>query len=183
MGQQKFSAPKRDRALAAFDYNTDTGELTWRPHWGRPEVNKRFGGKVAGHVHTCTAGTRYIQVRLDEKLYYAHRIVWVICNGPIPDGMQIDHIDGDGTNNRLSNLRLVTAAENKRNMRRLSTNSSGRTGVHFDPRKGVYYARGWRDGRSVHIGQHKSRDVAVQLREAWEADNAYHPTHGAARPL
>ena len=43
---------------------------------------------------------------------YVHRFIWEAFNGPIPDGMTIDHIDNDRTNNRLDNLRLLTHAEN-----------------------------------------------------------------------
>ena len=44
-----------------------------------------------------------------------HRLVWEAFNGPIPKGLEIDHIDTDGTNNRLDNLRLVTHTENMNN--------------------------------------------------------------------
>lgn len=45
--------------------------------------------------------------------WYAHRVVWEAAHGPIPDGMQIDHLDCDAGNNALSNLELVTPAENR----------------------------------------------------------------------
>lgn len=42
----------------------------------------------------------------------AHRLVWVVANGPIPDGLQINHKDLDKQNNCLGNLEVVTASEN-----------------------------------------------------------------------
>lgn len=45
--------------------------------------------------------------------WYAHRLVWEAANGPIPEGMQIDHLDCDAGNNALSNLDLVTPQENR----------------------------------------------------------------------
>lgn len=44
-----------------------------------------------------------------------HRLVWETFNGEIPEGMQIDHIDGNPENNCLDNLRCVTAKENSNN--------------------------------------------------------------------
>lgn len=42
----------------------------------------------------------------------AHRLIWEVVHGPIPDGMQINHINGIKTDNRIANLELVTPSEN-----------------------------------------------------------------------
>ena len=58
----------------------------------------------------------YFQVRLwnefGDKLYYVHRLVWETFEGDIPKNKQIDHIDGDTSNNHISNLQLVTIRQN-----------------------------------------------------------------------
>lgn len=58
----------------------------------------------------------YFQVRLydegDSKFHYVHRLVWETFVGEIPSDKQIDHIDGDTSNNHISNLELVTGREN-----------------------------------------------------------------------
>ena len=41
-----------------------------------------------------------------------HRVVWTAVNGPIPQGMQVNHIDEDKNNNSISNLNLMTCKEN-----------------------------------------------------------------------
>ena len=188
---QKFASPDPDLVARTFDYDTMTGALIWK--W-RPRdmfksdlawtgINKRYTGKRAGHTHTCTVGKKYVQVWFCGRLHYAHRIVWVMHYGPIPDGMQIDHIDGDGTNNRLSNLRIVTASENKRNMRKLKTNTTGYTGVYRDARTGEYYARvAYRDGMMT-LGRAKTAEAAYAIRQAHNAANGFHPNHGTERPL
>lgn len=61
--------------------------------------------------------------------WYAHRVVWEAAHGPIPEGMQIDHLDCDAGNNALSNLDLVTPAENRarqaqRNLQRYGCRST-----------------------------------------------------------
>ncbi|QDL29628.1 HNH endonuclease signature motif containing protein [Stenotrophomonas maltophilia] len=45
--------------------------------------------------------------------WYAHRLVWEAAHGPIPEGMQIDHLDSNAGNNALPNLDLVTPQENR----------------------------------------------------------------------
>ena len=46
------------------------------------------------------------------KKYYVHRLVWIAFNGPIPENMQVNHISERKSENRLSNLNLMTAKEN-----------------------------------------------------------------------
>lgn len=167
-----------------FRYDRNTGQLRWRLRHDVPEgVNRRFVGQIAGSRHTCTAGKSYIQVRVNNRLYYAHRIIWVINNGEIPDGMQIDHINGDGLDNSLKNLRLVTNSQNKRNQRRLSTNTSGRTGVYFDKRRNSYCAAGFLGDKKIHLGSGLSFDEACKKREAFEIEHGFHKNHGEVRPL
>ena len=57
----------------------------------------------------------YDYVSIDRKTKLLHRVVWEVFNGEIPEGMEIDHINTDRTDNRIENLRLVTSKENKNN--------------------------------------------------------------------
>lgn len=70
-------------------------------------------------------------VRLDYVLYKAHRIIWVMINGEIDKDLVVDHIDGDPSNNLISNLRLIEKARNHRNSSKISRNKTGVTGVHW----------------------------------------------------
>jgi hypothetical protein len=71
-----------------------------------------------------------------KSLLGMHRVV---C--PAPDGLEVDHINGDALDNRASNLRLCTKKENKRNRKNSKANTSGFKGVHFDSRMGMFRAR------------------------------------------
>lgn len=52
--------------------------------------------------------------RVDNKLIraYSHRVIWIFRNGDIPDGLEINHKDGNRSNNKLSNLEIITHAQN-----------------------------------------------------------------------
>lgn len=98
---------------------------------------------VVGDVVGGSNGKKYKTYRFMYKYitYLAHRVVWELHNGEIPEEMQIDHIDGDSTNNKLSNLRTVTQAINSKNCKLRKDNSSGTCGVGLDSsvKGGVLY--------------------------------------------
>ena len=149
-----------------FDYNESTGLLTWKAgKFGRGCIE----GKEAGSVKV---DGRYRTVVLDGKRYYTHRIAWEIAVGHIPDGMCIDHINGNGLDNRLKNLRVTTLSSNQRN-RRLNRNCMfGIHGVH--PKKvgfAVHCA-------GIYIKYTKDFFEACCLRKAAELRNGFHENHG-----
>lgn len=76
----------------------------------------QFAAKgVIGKPITYRNTYGYFSVSYQRKGYGAHRIIWEIHHGKIPEGMQIDHIDGDRSNNKIDNLRMVTPAQNNWN--------------------------------------------------------------------
>lgn len=82
----------------------------------------------------CFAGGSYLskgysRVRYNNELYLAHRVVWEIHFGKIPEGFYIDHLDGDRGNNRIENLRLVTMSQNNKNTSKRSGTTSRYKGV------------------------------------------------------
>ena len=64
-------------------------------------------------MHTAKRKNPYKVKRVDGKVYYEHRLIWIEAHGPIPDGYVIHHINGKKTDNRLDNLAMVTAKENR----------------------------------------------------------------------
>ncbi len=143
-----------------FTYDASSGQLTWKERqrnefksegsWKR--WNNRFSGTIAGWKKMNRGASHSIEVRLNEKPRPAHRIIWEMCNGPIPKGMQIDHIDADPWNNRLSNLRLCTRSQNMMNRGRPIHNKSGYKGVSWNPKMGRWRAQIKANGKSVHLG-------------------------------
>lgn len=84
-------------------------------------------GDVAGGI----GNSGYYQVRCHTKLVLVHRVIYELHFGEIPDNMFIDHIDGDRTNNKIDNLRLVERVSNARNCRLRKDSTSGKVGVNY----------------------------------------------------
>lgn len=96
------------------------GYLYWRNRSQRININNPISSKVDG---------RYATVKAKGHHRYAHRIIWILHNGPIPDGLDIDHINRIKTDNSIENLRVVTKSQNGHNAGVSLSNTSGVTGV------------------------------------------------------
>jgi hypothetical protein len=77
-----------------------------------------------------------------------------------PDGFQIDHIDGDGLNNRKSNLRLATRSENARNRRINKNSTSGLKGASWVESRKRWRAEIRADGKQIHLGYFNTPEAA-----------------------
>ena len=88
-------------------------------------------GKVYKEAGWCTP-EGYHKFALGDTTVYTHRYIYEMFNGPIPDEMDVDHIDGDKSNNKISNLRILNRADNAFN--RQSANSNSKSGV-----RGVFF--------------------------------------------
>lgn len=73
--------------------------------------------------------SNYYEVTISQKAYLCHRLIWEMFNKSVPAGLVIDHIDGNGFNNVIENLRVVPHKINLRNVKKSVRNKSGITGV------------------------------------------------------
>jgi len=87
----------------------DNGNLYWLP---RDNVSKQWNKRYAGTKAGTLKKEGYIQVKLEDKISYAHRIIWEMFNGEIPKNMEVDHINDDRADNRIENLQLLTRNQN-----------------------------------------------------------------------
>lgn len=163
---KKKALPSREFLRASFDYDPETGILTWKVR----RSNNTQIGKEAG-----TTVNGYRQVKLDQ-FYYVHRIIWKMITGEDPD--EVDHIDGDRANNKISNLRAVDRLENRKNIQRHSNNTSGVLGVSFHRLTGKWQSYITVRKRRSHIGLFDTFEEAVAARKAAEAKLMFHENHG-----
>lgn len=138
---------------------------------------KTIKGLKAGTIAGApTPGVRYCRVYVGRIPYAVHNIVWEMHNGPIPPGMVVDHINRDGKDNRIDNLRLATHAQNNVNRKVSSRNSSGVTGITYDPspkRKKHWKADIKPPGmKRIRIGRFLTFEEAVDARR--KAEQVYH---------
>lgn len=170
-----------------LDYDPATGKLFWKHrdaylflgdgkeadiaarkwnsrHAGKPALNSPSNGYLTGHIS-------YAQV-------YAHKIAWLHYHGhPVPNGMYIDHVNGDRTDNRIVNLRIVTPSQSASNMLPRG-NASQYKGVTYDKRRGHWRARIRIDGKEIWLGRFFDEEAAArayrEAAEAYQGAYAYH---------
>jgi len=111
-------------------------------------------GSQAGHI----AKDGYVKVKCAGIQYMGHRVVCILENILIEDNDLVDHIDGNRSNNKTTNLRIVTHKTNLRNAGIGSQNKTGVLGVCFDKSKNRYLAT-WRD----QAGKHKYKGFSLNL--------------------
>jgi hypothetical protein len=109
----------QDRLKELLHYDLDTGIFTWKKP--RPKINV---GDVAGFLNKKS---KYYYIGLDLKNYKLHRLAWLYVYGELPK--TIDHIDGNPSNNLISNLRSCTMQQNMCNQKLRTDNKSGVKGV------------------------------------------------------
>jgi hypothetical protein len=147
-----------------LDYHPYTGEFRWkeRPlsHFRDGYIkqsssaarwNTRYAGTIAGHQHTG-----YLRIDIDSKTYKGHHLAWLIATGVWPKKL-LDHQDGNGLNNKISNLRYASAAENNRNAKLYSNNTSGVKGLGWRKNRNCWVARITVDYKVIVVGHFKTR--------------------------
>lgn len=146
-------------------YNSDTGIWTWIFDNGR----HCWKGKPAGSIFE----NRYIRISIDRKNYFSHRLAFLYMIGRFPNaGMETDHINGNGLDNRWCNLREVTNRQNGFNKLVRKNSASGFKGVFFIHLRNKWEARLKLNGKDIYLGQFLDKNDAAKAYK--EASLFYH---------
>lgn len=146
-------APTVVRLREAFVYDPETGEFTRRDALVRklsgPAIDRTERRDSKGRI-------RYHSIKLDGVTYQAHRLAWLYVTGGTPS--MIDHIDGNGLNNRFSNLRIATLSQNGFNR---NVTPSPETGFRGVMRKGNKWGAHIKvRGKDLWLGRFDSPELA-----------------------
>jgi hypothetical protein len=123
----------------------------WFNHYGYARRSKYRGGGAKNRKY---------------KVIHMHRLI-MQC----PEGLQVDHINGDTLDNRRNNLRIVTASDNAKNRGGSSNNTSGHTGVSYFKHCNRYMAYIGNKGKIINLGYYKDINEAISVRR--EAEKIY----------
>lgn len=177
--------PSRHELNNLFRYEPDTGKLFWQRRDGyrfsglhREASAKKWNNRFAGKEIETALPSGHLYTSIWARKFLVHRIIWKMVHGV--DAEDIDHINGDSSDNRLVNLRDVSHQENGRNMRLRKNNTSGVMGVYWSKPHEKWCARINVDYRTIYLGLFDQFDEAVLTRRAAEAQYGFHPNHGRA---
>lgn len=155
--------PDAKELTAMFSYEESRGSLI------------RIRGKRSGKVAGKRLPSGYIRVSIQLQSYSEHRLIWSMHFGEIPEGMQIDHINGIKWDNHISNLRLASPQENQQNY----PGGVGATpviGCHYNTKRCKFVAAIRIQGKQKHLGYFDTQEEAgTAYADAKRIHHTFHP--------
>lgn len=151
--------PTRERLHELFEDGGDT-LINKRDHYKAPKGSRVEGVNSAG----------YYRVRVDMKRYLVHRLLTHMRGIDIPEGMVIDHINGNTLDNSKSNLRVVTRSQNQHNRKTMRNNTSGKSGVYFNKAAGKWQVQVNLEGKNHYGGLHINYLDACMVADSLRAE-------------
>jgi len=142
----------QERLKELLEYNPDTGIFIWRKTRGGAHK-----GRVTGR-HKCNG---YLEIKIDYRLYRAHRLAWLYIYGKFPNNL-IDHINCVTDDNRIANLREATNSQNQMNRKGFKNNKSGYKGVSFHKKANKWKAQISINNVNTYLGSFDNKEDAAE---------------------
>jgi hypothetical protein len=141
----------KDYLISNMKYEKTTGVLSWI---------KSGSGRKMGAPAGSFAKDGYVNIYVCGKHYPAHRLVWFYFHGVFPTE-NIDHINGNKSDNRIENLREATTSQNCHNRGLPKNNTSGLKGIRY--KKNRWEASISIDGKRKYLGRYKTKEEALNV--------------------
>jgi hypothetical protein len=145
--------------LKLVHFDSTTGAFTWKVK----TCSKVIPGKEAGGLNSHG----YRQIKINRTFFYGHRLAWFYVYGQWPE-QEIDHINGNPSDNRIVNLRLATRTQNNQNKLARVDNSLGIRGVYKRKDTGKFKAEIRVNKRLISLGCFDSINDAELARKCAE---------------
>lgn len=156
------SLPSLDDLKQHLSYDPETGIFIWKIPTGR----RVKAGSVAGAFDAHG----YKTISFKGKNYKLHRLAWLFYYEFDPIGFEIDHKDSNRSNNSIVNLRIATRKQNAENRSKLSTNTSGTTGVTWNSRQNKWQAYITNNELYLFLGLFSDKNDAILARKLKEKE-------------
>jgi hypothetical protein len=153
-----------------LSYDPETGEFRWLVK--RTRNLKANVGDLAGGV--CDNG--YIRMMVGGRKYRAHRLAFLFMGRDMPQ--QVDHINGNRTDNRWCNLRAADPNINAKNARKRKDGNTPVTGIGYVKRLKKWRVRVNHCGKPIYLGIYSSLEDAMNARAAANGEYGFHENHG-----
>jgi len=161
-----------EKVRERISYDPETGLLSRLQN-----TNRWKKGPIQNKPVSRQSGCSYYDVYVDGGIHRAHRIAWLLHYDEWPDGT-IDHEDGNGLDNRITNLRCVTQEANSKNQRVPKNNTSGHIGVSWSKSHKKWQVKIKSNYKNIHIGFFSDIEHAVKYRKEAEVKYGFHANHG-----
>jgi hypothetical protein len=141
-----------NRLIELVDYDFETGLFT-----RKKAVGRSFEARVLGYQKN----NGYVAFTLDSKKYYAHRLAWLFVHKKFPTH-DVDHIDGNRANNKISNLRDIPRSLNLENTikAKSSNKSTGLIGSYLHEPTGKFMSRIQVNKKDKYLGLYETAQLA-----------------------
>lgn len=162
----------QERLKEVLHYDPETGQFIWLVARAQKPKGSIAGAIKKGPASSSQRRWGYVLIGIARKVYFAHRLAWFYVYGRWPV-QQLDHIDGDRTNNRIANLRESTSAQNAQNRYYSGGKSSRFLGVCWAKDTQRWQTMIRINGKPIYLGQYRTEAEAYEVYLAAKAK--YHP--------